>query len=168
MKKLFLVFSMLTAGFAFSQDDIDITPENSWFKAGVTIGAPIGDTADFNSLTLGVDLKAQYLVTPNFGIGVASGYNHFFNQDGVEDFGLIPLAGFARYYLRSTGLFFGADFGYGFLTNANDNSGGMYVKPQIGYHNEKWNFYAFYQQTSAENDLDLQVLGLGTTYNIMF
>ena len=58
--------------------------------------------------------------------------------------------------------------GYAFLTNANDAKGGLYLSPQIGYHNEKWNFYGYYQHTFADNDLDIQVIGLGTTYNIMF
>src|SRR5690606_31902861 len=116
MKKILLVFSLFTATFAFSQENIEITPENSWFKAGLTVGVPIGDTADFSSFTAGADFRGQYLVNPNFGIGVASGYNHFFGKDGADDFGLIPLAGFARYYAKSEGLFFGADFGYGFLT----------------------------------------------------
>lgn len=168
MKKFLLVFSLLTASFAFAQNNIEITPENSWFKAGLTAGAPIGDTSDFSSFALGADVRAQYLVNPNFGIGVASGYNHFFGKDGSTDLGLIPLAGFARYYASNKGLFVGADFGYGFLTNANNNSGGLYLNPQIGYHNVKWNVYAFYQNTYAENNLDLQVLGLGATYNIMF
>ncbi len=168
MKRVVLVFSLFAASFTFAQDNIEITPENSWFKAGLKVGVPIGDTSDFSSLTLGADVRAQYLVNPNFGIGVASGYNHFFGKDGFDDFGLIPLAGFARYYPASKGLFFGTDVGYGFLTNANDNSGGLYVNPQIGYHNVKWNLYGFYQHTFAENDVDIQVIGIGATYNIMF
>lgn len=168
MKNFLFVVFLFTASFAFSQDNIEITPENSWFKAGITLGAPIGDTADFSSLTLGTDLRAQYLVNPNFGIGVVSGYNHFFGKDDFDDFGLIPLAGFARYYQTSRGLFFGADFGYGFLTSANDNKGGLYVNPQIGYHDVKWNLYGFYQNTFAENEIDIKAIGIGATYNIMF
>lgn len=169
MKKIFLVFSLFTVSFAFSQSsEVKITPENSWFKAGLNVGLPIGDMADVSSLMIGADFRAQYLVNPNFGIGVASGYNHFFGKDGVQDLGLIPLAGFMRYYAQPKGLFVGADVGYGFLTNADNNSGGLYLNPQIGYHNEKWNFYAFYQHTFAQNDFDIQVIGLGTTYNIMF
>jgi hypothetical protein len=168
MKKILLVLSLFTATFAFSQENIEITPDNSWFKAGLKVGVPVGDVADFSSVTAGVDFRGQYLVNPNFGIGIASGYNHFFGKDGADDFGLIPLAGFARYYPQSEGIFFGADFGYGFLTNANDNSGGLYLNPQIGYHNEKWNFYGYYQHTFAENDFDIQVVGVGVTYNIMF
>lgn len=168
MKNFFLVLGLSVASFAFSQENIEITPENSWFKAGINAGLPIGDKADFSSFTVGADLKAQYLVNPSLGIGVASGYNHFFGKDNFDDFGLIPLAGFVRYYVQPAGFFAGMDLGYGFLTNIENNSGGLHIKPQIGYHNEKWNLFAYYQNTMTENDFNIEVIGIGATYNIMF
>uniref|UniRef100_UPI0040474FBD hypothetical protein n=1 Tax=Mariniflexile sp. TaxID=1979402 RepID=UPI0040474FBD len=148
--------------------DIDITPNNSWFKAGITAGVPVGDASDRASFNAGLDLRGQYLVNPNLGIGIASGYSHFFAKEGFEDFGVIPVAGFIRYYFTPKGLFLGTDVGYGFLTNIDNNDGGLYVNPQIGYHNRDWNLYAFYQNTFAENDVDLQTVGVGVTYNIRF
>jgi len=169
MKKIVLVILLLgfTPIFA-QQNEINITPNNAWFKAGITAGVPVGDINDASSFNVGLDLRGQYLFNPNFGIGVASGYSHFFGKDNIDDFGVIPLAGFARYYFTPEGLFFGADVGYGFLTNVVDNAGGLYVNPHIGYHNRDWNLYAFYQNTFAENDFDLQTVGLGVTYNIRF
>ncbi|WP_231931303.1 hypothetical protein [Bizionia sp. APA-3] len=108
------------------------------------------------------------MFNPNVAIGLASGYTHYFGKDNVEDFGVIPVAGFFRYYFTPSGLFLGADVGYGFLANIDNNDGGLYVNPQIGYHNRDWNFYAYYQNTFAENDLDLQNVGVGVTYNIRF
>ena len=172
MKKIVLVIGFLTTTAIFAQqtdlDEIDITPNNSWLKAGITAGVPVGDVSDFSSFNLGVDLRGQYLFNPNFAIGAASGYNHYFGKDGFDDFGVIPLAGFARYYFTPNGLFIGSDVGYGFLTNVNNNSGGLYVNPQIGYHNRDWNIYAYYQNTFAENEFDLQTIGIGATYNIRF
>lgn len=168
MKKNILLIGFIGMSPVFAQQSENITTENSWFKAGLNVGLPLGDLADFTSLTIGADVRGQHLVTPSFGIGIASGYNHFFGTDGASDFGLIPLAGFVRYYAQPNGFFAGVDAGYGFLTNANDAKGGLYLSPQIGYHNEKWNFYGYYQHTFADNDLDIQVIGLGTTYNIMF
>lgn len=169
MKKLFLVIVLLGITPIFAQQkEINITPNNSWFKAGLSAGVPVGDASDASSFNLGLDLRGQYLVNANFGIGVASGYNHFFGKDGIDDFGVIPLAGFARYYFAREGLFLGADLGYGFLTNVVDNSGGLYVNPHIGYHNTDWNFYVYYQNTFADNDVDLQTVGVGVTYNIRF
>ncbi|OBX21961.1 hypothetical protein BAA08_10390 [Bizionia sp. APA-3] len=153
----------------FAQDDnVELTPDNSWLKVGLTGGIPVGDASDASSFTLGADIRGQYLFNPNVAIGLASGYTHYFGKDNVEDFGVIPVAGFFRYYFTPSGLFLGADVGYGFLANIDNNDGGLYVNPQIGYHNRDWNFYAYYQNTFAENDLDLQNVGVGVTYNIRF
>lgn len=167
MKKVILVLTLLVVGTTFAQD-VDFNSKNSWLKVGLNTGLPVGDLEDVSAFSLGLDLKAQYLVTPNFGIGLASGYNHFFGKDGFDDFGIIPAAGFARYYFQPKGLFFGVDFGYGFLTNTNNNEGGLYLNPQIGYHNEDWNFFAYYQNTFAEHDIDIRVVGIGATYNLRF
>lgn len=167
MKKVILLFALFVVGTTFAQD-VDITSKNSWLKAGLNAGLPIGDSGDFSSFSLGLDLKGQYLVNPNFGIGVATGYTNYFGKDGADDFGLVPLAGFARYYFQPKGLFIGADLGYGFLVNSNNNSGGLYVNPQIGYHNQDWNLFAYYQNTFAENDINIQAIGIGATYNIRF
>ena len=172
MRNLILSIGLLVTSFAFAQntdmDEIDINSDNSWLKAGLTTGIPVGDASDVSSFNLGVDLRGQYLFNPNLGIGVASGYNHFFGKDGFDDFGIVPLAGFIRYYFTPNGLFLGSDLGYGFLTGVDNNSGGLYVNPQIGYHNRDWNIYAYYQNTFAENDVDLQTVGIGATYNIRF
>ncbi|MDB2462608.1 hypothetical protein N9W61_00685 [Algibacter sp.] len=170
MKKLFFI-PVVLLGFSqlFAQDtEIDITSDNSWLKAGLTAGVPVSDAGDVSSFNLGVDLRGQYLINPNLGIGVASGYNHFFGKDGFDDFGIVPLAGFIRYYFTPNGLFLGTDLGYGFLTGIDDNAGGLYVNPQIGYHNRDWNIYAYYQNTFAENDADINAVGIGATYNIRF
>ena len=170
MKKLVLFIGLLfgTVTVFAQETEIDITTDNSWLKAGLTAGVPVGDASDFSSFNVGVDLRGQYLFNPNFAIGVASGYSHYFGKDGVDDFGIVPLAGFARYYFTPSGLFLGSDFGYGFLTGVDNNIGGLYVNPQIGYHNRDWNIYGFYQNTFAENDIDLQSVGVGVTYNIRF
>ena len=167
MKKVILLFSLLVVGTTFAQE-ADISSTNSWLKFGLNTGLPIGDTDNVSSFSLGLDLKGQYLVNPNFGIGLATGYSHFFGKDGVDDFGVIPVAAFARYYFKPSGFFIGTDFGYGFLTGIDNNAGGLYLNPQIGYHNRDWNFFAFYQNTFAENDIDIQVVGIGATYNIRF
>lgn len=168
MKKIILLVAVLIAGTTFAQQNVDISSKNSWLKVGLNAGLPVGEIDQASSFTLGLDLKGQYLVTPNFGIGVASGYTQYFGKDGGDGFGIVPLAGFARYYFQPKGLFLGVDLGYGFLTNVDNNSGGLYLNPQIGYHNEDWNFFAFYQNTFAENDINIQAIGIGATYNIRF
>ncbi|WP_027125220.1 hypothetical protein [Gelidibacter mesophilus] len=178
MKKIVLLLTLCIVGTTFAQNhEVNVTSKNSWLKVGVNAGLPVGDMDDASTFSLGLDLKAQYLVTPNFGIGLATGYSHMFGKSDVDhiignhvvdDFGIIPAAAFARYYFKPKGLFVGVDFGYGFLTNVDDNDGGLYVNPQIGYHNRDWNFFAYYQNTFADNDVDIQVLGIGATYNLRF
>ena len=168
MKKILLVAVLLGFNSVFAQEDVEITSDNSWLKAGIITGIPVGDASDVSSYSLGLDLRGQYLINPNIGVGVASGYNHFFGKDDIDDFGVIPAAGFVRYYFTPNGLFLGTDVGYGFLTDVENNDGGLYVNPQIGYHNKDWNFYAYYQNTFAEYDVDVQNVGVGVTYNIRF
>ncbi len=167
MKKIILVVALFIGTATFAQD-VEINSKNSWLKLGLNAGLPVGDAADASSFAVGLDLRGQYLVTEHFGIGVTSGYNHFFGKDGLDDFGLVPLAAFGRYYFQTEGVFLGADLGYGFLTNIDNNSGGLYVNPQVGYHNADWNIYAYYQNTFAENELDIQVVCIGATYNLKF
>lgn len=168
MKKVFLMLAVFSFGVVVAQDlkDINITPKNSWFKAGINATIPVSDAADLSFFSMGVDVRAQYLFTSHFGIGVASGYSHYFAKDNFDDFGVIPLAGFARYYFQKEGVFVGVDLGYGFLSNV-DDSGGTYFNPQIGYHNDNWNIYGFYQNTFAENVV-IRAVGVGATYNIKF
>lgn len=169
MKKLLLLVALIGFNSVFAQeDDIDISPENSWLKLGITAGIPVGDVSDVSSFNLGIDARGQYLVNPNVGIGIASGYTHYFEKDNFDSFGVIPLAAFARYYSQPKGFFCGLDLGYGFLSGVEDNSGGLYLNPHIGYHSRLWNFYGYFQNTSADNDVSVQSVGVGVTYNIMF
>lgn len=168
MKKVVLLLVVLGMSSSFGQEmeEIKVTKKNSWFKAGITAGVPVGDVSDFSSVSLGADLRGQYMVTPHFAIGAASGYNHYFGKNGADDFGMVPLALYSRYYFQEKGVFIGGDIGYGYLTNT-EESGGIYINPQIGYHNPNWNIYAFYQNTFAEN-INIRSLGIGATYNIKF
>lgn len=170
MRKVFLILSVMSLGLIFGQDmkEIKLTKKNSWLKAGITAGIPVGDISDFSSASLGVDLRGQYMASPNLGIGVASGYNHYFGKDGADDFGMVPLALFGRYYFHEAGIFIGTDLGYGFVTNVDNNYGGLYVNPQIGFNTEDWNFYGFFQNTFSENSANVQSVGLGVTYNFSF
>lgn len=162
-----LAIFMMAQSFAQSTET-PITKSNSWLKAGVSAGLPVGNISNYSSATLGVELSGQAMASPNFGIGVASGYTHFFGKNGGSDFGTIPLGLLLRYYPTSAGFFAGTDVGYSFNTNTASN-GGMYVKPQLGYHNYDWNFYGFYNQVFAGNNgIDLQNVGVAAVYNIRF
>lgn len=173
MKKFILILGLTITSaqlFAQSTEVTEITKDNSWLKAGVIAGLPIGDLDDYASFTLGLDLKGQIMSTNHVGLGLVTGYNHFFAKDDNEGFGNIPVGAFVRYYPRSTGFFVGTDLGYSFVTGIDNADGGFYFRPQIGYHNYSWNFFALYNNVvrSDDNGGDIQYVGLGATYNIRF
>lgn len=160
------------------------------FKIGVEGGVSTTENASGN---IGVNVSYQHLVTPGFGLGLATGYNHFFGKDytmyGVNvqnnDFGVVPLAALVRFYPAKTGFYAGADLGYGFIVgndkvtnnnlyNADMPNGGFYIKPEIGWHNRDWNVYAHYttvltgdEGTVAGNQkFGVGSVGVGVGYNI--
>jgi hypothetical protein len=172
MKKLLLGFITLFMGahsFAQTTTNTDITKKNSWLKAGVELGVPVGDIANFTSFAPGVVLSGQFMETNHFGLGITSGYTQFVGKNGADGFGVIPVGAMLRYYCHPEGFFAGIDLGYSFLTEG--PSGGFYIKPQAGYHNYSWNFYGFYNRVFSGNDegaLDVQNVGIAATYNIHF
>jgi len=172
MKKSLLTAAIVLASVcAFAQDpETEITSKNSWLKAGISAGIPVGDADDYSSFVLGLDLKGQLMSTPHLGIGLTTGYNHFFAKDGIEDFGTVPVGAFIRVYPKSKGFFAGTDAGYSFVTGIDGADGGFYVKPQVGYHNYSWNVFGFYNGVfrSETSGGSIQHVGIGATYNIRF
>ncbi|GAA0880461.1 hypothetical protein GCM10009119_34310 [Algoriphagus jejuensis] len=177
MKKLLLSFTLLLFGIsAFSQqvrELEEINEENSWLKLGLNIAAPVGNLADFSSFALGLDAAGQFMRTDNFGLGVASGYTHYFKKSdvvGSDDFGVIPLGVMFRYYPQPEGVFVGTDAGYSFFTGSGmSESGGAYIRPQLGYHNYNWNIFAYYNHVfTPDPAIDVQSIGIAWTYNIRF
>lgn len=174
MKKLMLSALMgamvLTAAQAQNRNT-EITTRNSWFKAGINMGLPLERLSKQSNLALSADLKGQFLSTPHVGVGVATGYTHYLPKEGHENFGSFPVGLFGRYYLAPKGLFVGTDVGYSFQTGSGTNGkGGVYVKPQVGYHNRDWNFFGYYNGVfrGEQQGSHIQHIGIGATYNIMF
>lgn len=179
LKKLILGLSLLSVGFVYAQHE-DMT---NMFKMGGNVGIALPSSNA--SMSAGVDFAYQHLITPGFGLGLTTGYKQYFGKenDGLEnnDFGVIPAAGMIRVYSKEAGFFFGSDIGYGFITGLEkvaDNSdverpdGGLYIKPEIGWHNWHWNISLQYTKlfTGSKGEIgsqkyDTGSLGLGITYN---
>lgn len=184
MKKTILALGLMTAGLASAQN-ADMT---NMIKIGVNGGLSVPqENAGGN---VGLDVSYQNLITPGFGLGIATGYNQFFGRDnsvnGVNiennDFGVIPVAALIRIYPKQTGFYLGTDVGYGFITgddrvasNATVDrpDGGFYIKPEIGYHNQDWNFSVQYQKTFtgdkgqiASQKYNTGAIGVGIGYNL--
>ncbi|WP_234111605.1 MULTISPECIES: hypothetical protein [Chryseobacterium] len=185
MKKTILATALISAGLLSAQN-ADMT---NMLKIGANVGLAV--PAENASANLGFDLSYQNLVTPGFGLGIATGYSHFFGRDnsvdGVtiknNDFGVVPLAALIRIYPKQYGFYFGTDLGYGFIVgdkkvasnlgSPDRPDGGFYIKPEIGYHNQDWNFALQYQKTftGSTGEIGSQkysagALGVGIGYNI--
>ena len=156
-------------GFSQNVDINDLNSSNTWLKVGLNAGVPISKTSNSSSFTLGLDASAQFIRTKVFGIGLKAGYVHYFGKDNMDDFGIIPLAVLFRFYPQTSGVFLGLEAGYAFVNNLPELEGGAFVRPQIGWHNDYWNIFGYYDRVTG-NDIvnDIQTIGLGVTYNIYF
>lgn len=167
-------------------------------KNTIKIGALAGISVPQNNAAAaaGIDVAYQNLLTPHFGLGLATGYQHHFGQENkINDvkldnnsFGVVPVAALIRYYPKAEGIYIGADAGYGVITgddkvvkngsyNSDKPSGGFYLKPEIGYHNRSWNIFAHYSKVFTGDDGNVKVagetqkystgiVGIGLAYNI--
>ena len=185
MKKTILALGLMTAGLVSAQS----ADMRNMLKVGVNGGIAV--PAENAGGTVGVDLSYQNLVTPGFGLGIATGYSHFFGRENGtidnNDFGVVPVAALIRVYPKQTGFYLGTDLGYGFIVGddkvatsskaayANEDrpDGGFYIRPEIGYHNRDWNFFVQYNKTFtgdkgqiADQDYNAGAIGVGFSYNI--
>ena len=187
VKKSILGLGLMTVGLMSAQN----SDMRNMLKVGVNGGFAV--PAENASASLGLDLAYQNLVTPGFGLGIATGYSHFFGRENTvsgvnvdnNDFGVIPVAALIRVYPKQMGFYLGTDIGYGFIvgddkvaTNVGSPDrpdGGLYIKPEIGYHNKDWNFAVQYQKTFTGDKGEIGTqkynagsLGVGVRYNIKF
>ncbi len=184
IKGTILGLSILAVSFANAQQKAKPLSMKNMLKVGISGGVAI--PSENASAAIGLDVAYQNLITPGFGLGVATGYTHYFGKDNIglnnNDFGVIPLAAMFRYYPKNTGVYIGADLGYGFIVGSdyvasnfplNKPDGGVYLKPEIGYHNNDWNLSIHYQKTFTDDKSDIGTqnynaasLGFGVSYNI--
>jgi len=180
IKKAIFAAGILTAGLVSAQS----ADMRNILKVGANVGMAV--PAENASMAVGLDVAYQNLITPGFGLGIATGYTQYFGKEnnGLEnnDFGVVPVAALVRIYPKQTGFYLGSDIGYGFITGdekvASNNAtarpdGGFYIKPEIGYHNRDWNFSVQYQKVFTgdkgkvgNQDYNAGNLGVGVSYNI--
>jgi len=185
IKKTIIGLSIISAG-VLSAQSADM---RNMIKVGANVGMAVPQ--ENTSAAVGMDVAYQHLGVPGFGLGIATGYTHYFGRENTvngitvnnNDFGVVPVAALIRVYPKQTGFYFGTDLGYGFIVGDNQVAsnagspnrpdGGFYLKPEIGYHNKDWNFAIQYQKvfTGSTGEIGSQKynagsLGLGVAYNI--
>jgi hypothetical protein len=72
-------------------------------KIGLAASVATGDMNDYYYGGPGVDVNAKYLIAGKFGIGVTSGFQHFFGKDWGDiydniSFNIVPIRGSFGYY----------------------------------------------------------------------
>lgn len=207
-KQIVTVVGLMIVGMASAQS----SSMNHMLKVGVDGGFAVGKVA---KVSTGANVSYQYLIRPGLGIGLASGYTHFFGKNNEfksgtlvykmenNDFGIVPVAALLRVYPKKMGFYAGADLGYAFITgngkvlknesiknhsnfsiipslNEDRPKGGVYLRPEIGWHNRDWNVYVHYTAVLTGDKGDIKrsymkeniqnytigSIGLGVAYNI--
>ena len=103
--------------------------------AGVNVGLPVGDAADFSSVNVGGELQGECKFNETVSGVFTTGYTHFIGKDfeGIKfNYGIIPLLAGARFY-PSARFFIGGQLGYAFFTGDAEGDGFAY-RPQVGYN----------------------------------
>lgn len=167
MKKLVLAAAVAVFGIA------GVNAQTTGVEAGVHIGIPVGDIADYSSFNVGLDVAYLHPISSNFKLGVASGYSHFIGKDydfsagGVtytiegEDFGIVPVAATAKFF-PTQNFFIGADLGYAFVTEEGAD-GGFYYQPKVGYSGALVDVFASYKGISQDGGT-ISTVGAGVAY----
>lgn len=138
MKKVFLVATLVVVGF------LTANAQNTGFRfgAGLHLGLPIGDWADYWSVGIGVEAQGEYMFSEKVSGVLNSGYTSFAGkkidvglgeQQKVDPVGLIPIMAGVRVY-PAPQFFIGARAGLGILTGNGESTSAFQYRPEIGYN----------------------------------
>ncbi len=183
---------LIGAALLFTTAAVHAQSMKNMIKIGALAGASV--PSNNSAAAAGLDVAYQNLVTPHFGLGVATGYQHHFGKENDlggakldnNSFGVVPVAALIRYYPKAEGIYIGTDLGYGVITGdervaANAAvarpDGGFYLKPELGYHNRNWNIFAHYSKVftgdkgtinvnNGSQKYNTGIIGVGLAYNI--
>lgn len=164
MKKIILLFVLSFMGFTsiFGQGN---------FRLGVNAGLPIGDAADFTTFQLGTDIAYMVNLGEVASLGPMLGYSHFFGDSGEEvggvtfeadDVQFLPIAASGRLTILSLAL--GLDLGYA-VGISDENDGGFYYRPQVGFSIGPVGLIASYQGISMDGG-NIASLNLGVEFGL--
>ncbi|NNK76877.1 MAG: hypothetical protein HKP42_12545 [Maribacter sp.] len=143
------------------------------FKIGLHGGLPIDDFNDAVSLSLALDTGYMFALGEVVDAGVATGFiNGFaerFSSEAIEadypNMQFVPLAASVRIW-ASNSLSIGIDAGQALGINE-DNDGGFYYRPILGYLMGAYTELNFsYTTINMDNDLSWNSVNLGLLFTI--
>jgi hypothetical protein len=144
------------------------TPPDPWrLGIGVEAGIPTGNAHDISNFEAGGTVRLQYDVGSNFAYTLTSGFYNFFgkqipNTDAdYSSLGIVPLkAGIKAFFAPN--LYFGAEAGAGFETNAGGSTK-LILSPALGFANKTWDVGARYENFSGQGN-SYGLVGLRVAY----
>ena len=167
MKKVLLIAVVAILGLG------SVNAQEGVFNLGVNFGLPTGDADDFYSLAIGVEANYLFQVSEEFQVGPSVSYISYFGksevfgvQVDIDNAGFLPLAAAGRFN-ASEKFVIGADLGYAIGISPEENDGGFYYRPMVGYNiNEKIQITASYSGISLSGDGDgtFSNFGLGAMF----
>jgi hypothetical protein len=96
MKKIILLLAVM---FVFLVTNAQLN-----VKAGLTANLPFRKMGQYYAGGPGVDVNVKYIIANKWGIGISSGFQHFFAKDWGDiyddiNFNIVPVRAWASYYL---------------------------------------------------------------------
>ena len=143
------------------------------FKFGLHGGLPINDFNDAVSLSLGLDAGYMFALGEVVDVGVSTGFIHGFAETfdsqlivaDLPNMQFVPLAASVRIW-PSNSISFGVDAGQALGINE-DNEGGFYYRPILGYLMGAFTELNFsYTTIKMDNDLAWNSVNLGLLFTI--
>ncbi|MCL7764197.1 porin family protein [Polaribacter sp. Z014] len=164
MKKL-----LVMAAFVFAGLGVANAQEGS-FNAGVNLGIPTGDSSDAYSFAMSVEANYLFDVSESFKVGPSVSYSHYLGKNDVlgsgfdvDDASFLPIAAAGRYAV-SDKFTVGADLGYGIGISPDENDGGFYYRPMVGYSvSEKVMIQASYSAVDTDG-ITVSNFGVGAMF----
>ena len=140
MKKIYLLIAMSIAC-------ITANAQSGRFSAGLELGLPMGDNADFYSLGIGVTARYEYPVADKISLIGTAGYQSFTAKEieiptlnGTEKIkpdpaAIIPIQVGAKYYFKEawSGLYASAELGLHMFTFDGGSESNLGFATGIGY-----------------------------------
>lgn len=157
MKKLILAGALAFAGM--------VSAQTTGLRIGAHAGIITGSASDYYTANVGADVAYLFPVSPEFNLGIASGYSAYIGKStnvlgtsiSMPTVSLIPVAAAVEFKVNPQ-FTIGADLGYGYVNYGKignieiGSAGGFYYQPKVAYNFGPSMVYLSYKGVSASKD----------------